>query len=88
MSYEELVKSRKCIGDMSKEELFTYCQGLLEEVWDFEKEIERLNNILNKLEKWLDDEINRLKFEDNYDSADTLEIVLEELQELKGSDKE
>ena len=52
------------------------------------EEIERLNNVINELEKWLDKEINQLKLEDNYESADTLEIVQEELQELKGSDKE
>lgn len=32
MNYEELVNNKKYIGDMSKEELFIYCQGLLEEV--------------------------------------------------------
>ena len=53
-----------------------------------EKKIDKLNNIINELDNWLDDEINRLKFEDNYESADTLEIVQETLQELKGVDKE
>ena len=51
MNYEELVKSGKNIGDMTKEELFEYCYGLLGEVWNFEKEIERLNNIINELEQ-------------------------------------
>ena len=51
-----------------------------------EKENKRLNNIINELEKWLDKEINQLKFEDNYESADTLEIVQETLKELKGGE--
>lgn len=49
MNYEELVKSRKNIGDMTKEELFTYCGGLLSEVWDYEKENEQLHNKVEEL---------------------------------------
>ena len=49
MSYEELVESRKNIGDMTKEELFTYCGGLLSEVWDYEKENEQLHNKVEEL---------------------------------------
>ena len=49
MSYEELVVSRKNIGDMTKEELFTYCGGLLSEVWDYEKENEQLHNKVEEL---------------------------------------
>ena len=50
MSYEELVESRKNIGDMTKEELFTYCGSLLSEVWDYEKENEQLNDKILTLE--------------------------------------
>lgn len=49
MSYEELVESRKCVGDMSKEELFEYCNGLLEEVWKFEKENEKQKDYIKKI---------------------------------------
>lgn len=49
MSEEELVESRKNIGDMTKEELFTYCGGLLSEVWDYEKENEQLHNKVEEL---------------------------------------
>ena len=49
MSYEELVESKKNIGDMTKEELFTYCGGLLSEVWDYEKENEQLHNKVEEL---------------------------------------
>lgn len=51
MNYEELVESKKSIGDMSKEELFTYCNGLLDEIWEFEKEVKELlkeNTILKQ----------------------------------------
>ena len=54
-----------------------YCKKL-------EKENERLNNIINELEKYL--------IEDNYKNEDvwciTTQEVLNKLQELKGSDKE
>lgn len=49
MNYEELVNNKKYIGDMSKEELFIYCQGLLEEVWAFEKENKKLNKTIDEL---------------------------------------
>ena len=57
MSYEELVESRKHIGDMTKEELFTYCQGLLDEVWDFETQLD----FCYSLESALTSENERLK---------------------------
>lgn len=63
MNYEELVKSRKNIGDMTKEELFTYCGGLLSEVWDYEKENIDLQNRFNSLmeaHKNSEEEIERL----------------------------
>ena len=34
---------------MTKEELFTYCGGLLSEVWDYEKENEQLHNKAEEL---------------------------------------
>lgn len=49
MNYEELVNNKKYIGDMSKEELFIYCQSLLEEVWAFEKENKKLNKTIDEL---------------------------------------
>jgi predicted RNase H-like nuclease (RuvC/YqgF family) len=50
-------------------------------------EIERLNNIINKFDKWLDEEIKEYRFYGEHDKADTLDIALYKLQELKGSDK-
>lgn len=74
---------------MSKEELQLYKEIIYaDKVFDINfqniskklyKEIERLDNIINKLEKWLEE--NR-KYIDEYDG------VLTELRKLKGSDKE
>ena len=59
-----------------------------------DKEIERLNNIINELEEELERESN-IKEEDTglehntfIDIRNTLKTVLKRLQELKGSDKE
>ena len=60
MNYEDLVESRKSIGDMSKEELFTYCYGLLEEVWNFEKEIGRLTAESTEWESKFYDEAKKI----------------------------
>ena len=61
------------------------------------KEIERLNNIINELEKWLE-ERNEKHTEDYLDwkydrnvylaGSEKLQNVFDKLQELKGSDKE
>ena len=47
-------------------------------------EIERLNNIINELGKWLKEEYEATIF----DYHNAIEDVLNKLQELKGSDKE
>ena len=51
-----------------------------------EKEIERLNNIINELEKYIENEYLAYRPEDiqHYYGKD----ILNKLQELKGSDKE
>ena len=53
MNYEELVESRKHIGAMTKEELYTYCQGLLDEVWNFEKENDKLHSIIKEVREYI-----------------------------------
>ena len=53
-----------------------------------DKEIERLNNIINELEKWLEEKLERLDivgYDD--DIFNGIELSLDKLQELKGSDK-
>lgn len=52
-------------------------------------EIERLQNIIEKLEKWLKERLERLDiigYDD--DVFNGIELALDKLHELKGSDKE
>ena len=55
-----------------------------------DKEIERLNNIINELEKWLVEWREMLDCPDFYEEGiiDCINDTLTKLQELKGSDKE
>ena len=50
------------------------------------KEIERLNNIINELEKWLEEDLKQV-YRDAGHRHNLIFEVLEKLQELKGSDK-
>ena len=70
---------------MTKEDYDRNVEQLLLEKINAEQEIERLNNILNELEKWLGEK----QFEriDNIGIYALYETVLQKLQELKGSDK-
>ena len=54
------------------------------------EEIERLNNIINELEKWLVEWREMLDCPDFYEEGiiDCINDALTKLQELKGSDKE
>ena len=56
----------------------------------YEQEIERLNNIINELEKWLVEWREMLDCPDFYEEEiiDCINDTLTKLQELKGSDKE
>ena len=56
-----------------------------------DKEMERLNNIINELEKYLQENINNIyAYFDNtpFGVEETYKEVLSKLQELKGIDKE
>ena len=57
-----------------------------EEVQKQQQEIERLNNIINELEKWLKDYINLFYKPDMLEeqTVEDLKEVLNKLQELKG----
>lgn len=70
MNYEELVKSKKNIGDMTKKELFTYCGGLLSEVWDYEKENIDLQNQLQQKENIIK-EVRKMLYKRDKDDYDT-----------------
>ena len=53
------------------------------------EEIERLNNIINELEKWLEERLDKLDINGYDDDVfNGIEIALQKLKELKGSDKE
>ena len=87
---------------MNKEELFECLSELsqtnnLRDGIDIRKEeaniivneIERLNNIINELEKWLEERLDKLDiigYDD--DVFNGIELALHKLQELKGSEKE
>ena len=52
------------------------------------EEIKELNNIINELEKWLEDvDIFQMNFIKNKKHITPYKAVLDKLQELKGSDK-
>jgi hypothetical protein len=82
---------KKEIERLNKERNKTYENGLnyflkLQEKKD---EIERLNNIINELEKWLEERLEKLDINGYDDDVfNGIELVLQKLQELKGSDKE
>ena len=64
--------------------------GRVPETWELLEEIERLNNIINELEKWLVEWREMLDCPDFYEEGiiDCINDTLTKLQELKGSDKE
>ena len=50
------------------------------------KEIERLNNIINELEKWLEERLEKLDIYGYDDDVfNGIELALQKLKELKGS---
>ena len=50
---------------------------------DYEEEIERLNNIINEFERWLEERLEKLDIIGDDDIYMALEIALNKLQELK-----
>ena len=62
---------------------------ILDYITNLQEEIERLNNIINELEKWLVEWREMLDCPDFYEEGiiDCINDTLTELQELKGSDK-
>ena len=55
---------------------------LIDKMKDQEEEIERLNNIINELEKWLNEEYDATIF----DYHNAIEDVINKLIELRGSE--
>ena len=93
---EENDRLRKEIKRLKEE--YVILQNASDEVEEEkDKEIERLNNIINELEKWLGESIEKhtedyldWKYDRNVYLAGSkkLQNVLDKLQELKGVDKE
>lgn len=59
---------------------------LVDENKMLKEENERLNNIINEIEKWLEEKSQEYRFYNEYDKADTLDIASYKLQELKGDE--
>ena len=57
-------------------------------IMELQEENNRLNNIINELEKNIEYEIDESKFEDDYERADNLDWCLQTIKLLKGEDKE
>ena len=92
--YNDLISKqfRGIFADVNDDNLLRENGLLYGENKELQKEIERLNNIINELEEELERESN-MKEEDTclehntfIDIKNTLKTVLKRLQELKGSD--
>lgn len=57
-------------------------------IMEKDKEIERLNNIINELEKWIKEDTEKYMITMETGRAFNMFDILDKLQELKGSDKE
>ena len=70
-------------GSLSLEDEIDYADMTEEE---YKKEIERLNNIINELEKYIKNNKVAIGIKKNSNYAIPVEYVLDKLQELKGSE--
>ena len=85
---KETVEHNNRFYKQSNGEILTESEQLKEWLIVANKEIERLNNIINEFNKLIENEINESKLEEDYDRVDAMEYCLATLRELKGSDKE
>ena len=76
--YKEMIK------DMRKEEMIKGLYDLSKNITEKGKEIERLNNIIDELEKWIkENDLGKYRTENVIDTDE----LLNKLQELKGSNE-
>ena len=61
--------------------------GRVPETWELLEEIERLNNIINELEKYLNEQVDYMTHH-SIERMVAFDCCRHKLQELKGSDKE
>ena len=80
--YEKLCKMK--IGDMNEGELYVFAQGLLDEVWKFEDENEKLKSIIKEAIEYIQDRYDGEVLTHTFDKDNVKEL----LDILKGSDKE
>jgi len=84
---ETHLKAQKKWKENNPEKVKEYEKKRYEKRKQLKQENERLNNIINELEKGLEDRIKLRPFE-NLDMLFAYKRVLEMIKELKGSDKE
>jgi len=78
--WEEMLSNIKHEQELKDNALKMYDEG--------QQEIERLNNIINELERLLVEEERKCKYAKDAYRFTAYEYILKRLQELKGSDKE
>ena len=61
--------------------------GRVPEMWELLEEVERLNNIINELEKYIVYQLKILNNPEDYYTGTYVRDILYRLKELKGSDK-
>ena len=91
MSEEELIETLRTFEKNRVEQLEEPARNLFYAIMKIANERDRLNNIINELEKYLQENINNIyTYFDNtpFGVEETYKEVLSKLQELKGSDKE
>ena len=95
MSEEELIETLRAFEKNRVEQLEEPAKNLFYAIMEIADERDRLNNIINELEKYLRNE--EAEYDRLYEEQDEQEYldkyfatrnVLNKLQELKGSDKE
>ena len=100
MSEEELIETLRAFEKNRVEQLEEPARNLFYAIMKIAGERDRLNNIINELEEWLESESNFwkgqqekaikngwLEFGGKYNTTIIYENAINKLQELKGSDK-
>lgn len=88
MSEEELIETLRAFEKNRVEQLEEPAKNLFYAIMEIADERDRLNNIINELEKWIKKEIFDLTGDYDYQGVVSgYENVLDVLQELKGSDE-
>lgn len=86
-AYVDIDKVEKLIEEKEHSVYATKFYSMQKQIDEKDKEIERLNNIINELEKDIKN-LYTYGIKNNAEQRDYLLNRLEELQKLKGSDKE